>query len=338
MANAAEILRDPAWLCHRYDPASDRFGFVHVPRDQRRRVPFLTDANLPDAAATMQGVDRSAVNATAGGPLHFILHSAFCCSTLLANALDHEGVAGALKEPVVLNDLVGWRARGAPPARLSDVLADALGLLARPMAPRETVIVKPSNLVAPLVPALLAARAESRAILLYAPLPTFLASVASKGLEGRLWVRELAWKLRRDRLLEFGFDDEALYRQTDLQAAALGWLAQQRLFAEATRRLPGRVASLDSETFLERPPEAIAAAGRLFGLRIDRDTAEAVARGPVFARNAKTGETFGRSERMAVHEGPAIANADEIGKVIAWTEVVAREAGVPMQLPAPLLP
>lgn len=338
--SAQAVARDPAWLAHRYQPEGDLIGFRHVPRARRRQVPFLTDANL-EGCGPPGGLGREAAVAQAGGeaPLHFILHSAFCCSTLVANALDLPGTATSLKEPVILNDILGWRAQGAPPADVARVLDSALHLLARPFEPGEAVIVKPSNVVSALVPAMLQLRPQACALLLHAPLPVFLASVARKGLEGRLWVRELAWKLARDGLSDFGFTAEERFRHTDLQVAALAWLAQHRLFARISERLgPGRIKSLDSETLLARPAEAIAALASHFHLPMSKAQAGTIAEGTAFTRHAKTGAAFGAKDRAARHESASAANADELQKVDAWAGSVAAHAGVPLSLPAPLLP
>lgn len=332
-------LRDPAWLAHRYDPASDRIEFVAVPRPIRAQIPFFTDEYLPAGLERRVADRRVAVSAAgAGGPMMFIFHSAFCCSTLLANALEQPGIAGALKEPVILNDLSGWRRRGAGGRDIAERLDHALRLLARPWAEGEAVIVKPSNVVNALAPAMMGLRSEARAVLLHAPLRTYLESIASKGLWGRLWVRELLWKLMRDGVADFGLGDEELFRLSDLQVAAIGWLAQHRLFAGMIERFgTARVRVLDSETLLDRTVDALETLGRLFGLADLTARAAEIAGGPVFSRNAKTGAEFGRAERRAVHEGPAAANADEIGKVEAWARVVAESAGVPVQLPARLI-
>ncbi len=325
---------DPEWLAHRLDPVSGTLLFARVPRAQRAAVPFLTDDHLgtPETRVLALGEAPAAT-----GRLAFVFHSAFCCSTLIVNALEAPGRATGLKEPVLLNDIVGWRARGAEAGAVRAALDRGLAALARPFEAGEAVVVKPSNLVNSLLPMIAALRPEAPILLLHAPLAVFLRSIASKGLWGRLWVRELAWKLRRDRLLDFGLDPEAFFRLTDLQAAAVGWLAQQKLFGEAVGRLGARVRTLDSETFLDRPAEALVALFRHFGLAGSRADARAVAEGPVFARDAKTGSPFGRAAREAVHGGPAAANADEIAKVEAWAEVMARTFGVASTPGAPLL-
>ncbi|MFN7400604.1 MAG: hypothetical protein ACK5SX_16460, partial [Sandaracinobacter sp.] len=105
--------RDPAWLPHRYNAVGDRIHFVPVPRTRHREIPFLTDEQLPAAKSPTVVARATAIaHAPAPAPLHFILHSAFCCSTLLVRALDREGIAMGLSEPQILNDIVGWRHRG----------------------------------------------------------------------------------------------------------------------------------------------------------------------------------------------------------------------------------
>jgi hypothetical protein len=117
----------------------------------------------------------------------------------------------------------------------------ALLLLGRPIAAGEAMVVKPANIFNPLLPALRAMRPDAPLLLLHAPLETFLGSVARKGLDGRLWVRELMWKLiSLGQARRFGYSDEELYRQSDLQVAALGWLASR----PCSRRSPRQAASM----------------------------------------------------------------------------------------------
>ena len=327
----------PEWLAHRYDPEDDAVHFIRVDRELRRSVPFLTDEYLPptDAPLVVRRQDALAVTLDAAR-IHFILHSAYCCSTLLANAYDRDWLASSAKEPAILNDLVGWRHRGAPPARLAEVLDGSLHLLARPFRPGEAMIVKPSNVVNALAPAMLAMRPKAGCVLLYAPLRLFLGSIASKGLWGRLWVRDLMMKQLKDGLINLGFEPEDHLLQTDLQVAAVGWLAQHQLFAHLARQHADRVRTLDSETLLARPEETLAAIDGLFGLaRSAADRATAVAE--VFGRHAKFGGEFDREARAADQRSAAEVYGDEIEKVAIWAESVAANAGVAFDLPSPLV-
>jgi hypothetical protein len=331
-------LRDPQWLAHRYDEAADAIRFLRCSREARAAAPFLTDEHLAGhPVAAMPRQTAAAAGGTAPvAPVGFIFHSAYCCSTLLANIFDLPGKAMALKEPQILNDMVGWRHRGADPAAVGAVLDTSLALLARPFAPGEAVIIKPSNVVNGLASAMLTLRPDAPAILLHAPLRAFITSIARKGMWGRLWVRELLSRQLTDGMVDLGFEPRDYLLHTDLQAAAVGWLAQQKLFAALIARWPDRVRSLNSETLVAGPAQAVTAATKLFSVNVAADVIDAAVT-VEFGRDAKSGATFDAGQRAAAQAAGEAIHAEEIDKVTAWAEAVAASAGVPMTLPTPLI-
>lgn len=333
------IVRDGNWLPHRFDPEGDAIHFLHAPREIHRKVTFITDEHLPaDLEKIVLNRRDALADAVPPEPVHFIFHSAFCCSTLLARAFDIEGKAMGLKEPVILNDIVGWRLRGADPRRVGEALDHALTLLAQPFAPREACIIKPSNLLNGLAPGIMTLRPQAKALLLYAPLEIFLKSVAKKGMWGRLWVRDLMVKQLKENLIQLGLDHEQLMGATDLQAAAVGWLAQHALFARMAETLgPGRVRTLDSETLLARPRDTIGELAKLFNVGLSPAEVEAIVSGPAFKEHSKIGGTFGNTERLSEYADAFAVHREEIEKVNHWAEVVAENAGISMALNAPLL-
>lgn len=325
----AAIASDAAWLAHRYDPANDTVHFRQVPRAEHGRAPFLTDEYLGIADPLVLRREEVLAVAPPPAPVHFIFHSAYCCSTLLARAFDLPGTAMGLKEPVILNDLVGWRHRGGSPARVERVLGDALTLLARPFAPGEVSVIKPSNLLNEFAAAMLVARPQSRAVLLHAPLRVYLGSIARKGMGGRLWVRDLIVKQLEGGLIDLGFSDADYLRHTDLQAAAIGWLAQHALFQRlATRFGLVRLRVLESEVLVAEPRATLARVAALFGIAPGAAALNAVVAGAAFARDAKTGEAFAAGRRSAEQRLAADVHGEEIDKVSVWADAVARNAGV----------
>jgi hypothetical protein len=330
-------VRDAEWLAHRYDAAADAVHLRRVPRARHSEIPFLTDEYL--GSEPVQPVPfGSAVAQAPPGRLHFIFHSAFCASTLLTRALDVPGLAMGLSEPVILNDVVGFRRRGGDPRAVARLLGGSMTLLARPFAPGEMVVVKPSNILNPLAAAMLQLRRDARAVLLYAPLPVFLASVARKGMWCRLWAREHLEGLLTDGAVDLGFTPHDHFRQTDLQVAAVGWLAQHALFAALAAAVePGRVATLDSETLLAEPRSVLEALTRHYGARLDDPAIDAIATGPAFTRHSKFGQAFDAAARARESQAAAEAHHEEIAKVTEWAAAVAANAGVPMTLPRPLL-
>lgn len=330
-----QIIRDPLWFADRYDPGHDTFHFRRLPREAHREATFLTDEYLPAETAPVVIRRSDAIAAGAGrAPVHFIFHSAFCCSTVLARAFDAPGTAMGLKEPMLLNDIIGWSHRGGTARDIAPVLDDGLALLARPFAPGEAVVIKPSNVTNGLAPGMLTMRPEARALLLHAPLPVFLGSIAKKGMTGRLWVRDLLVKQLHDGLHNFGYSGQDYLGQTDLQIAAMGWLAQHMLFARMVAEFPDRVRTLDSERLMADPGLALAALSGLFAAPLDID---GVVAGPAFTTHSKFRTDFGSAARDRENRDAAGAHGDEIAKVTVWAEKVAESAGVPIVLPGALL-
>ncbi|WP_228383694.1 hypothetical protein [Sphingopyxis fribergensis] len=329
-------MRDTEWLAHRYDPGHDAFHFRRVGRAKRADVPFLTDLHLGEekSPVVLRRADCRTAAEDRPPPLHFLFHSAYCASTMLAQALDQPGVATSLSEPVLLNDMVGWRRRGATPRDHGAVMDDALAVLGRGFTPDEAVIVKPSNIFNPLARGALTLRPQARAILLHAPLRDFLLSVARKGMWCRLWCRELLEGYLADAYVQLGFEARDYFRQSDLQVAAVGWLAQQQAFAALLAWAPDRIASLDSETLTRAPAAAVAAA--MDHLRLAGDRA-AIADHPALGRNSKSGAPFAAGERQRDLAAAEAAYGEEIAQVVGWAEAVADQAGIPLALPAPLV-
>lgn len=332
---------DPAdgrWLAHRYVEGRDRLRFRWFPREQHRKITFLSDEEVGAGPShDMARAEFVALAANSARPAPaMILHSAFCCSTLLLRSLDLPGLSSGYSEPAILNDVAGLTLRRADGRQVAAAMDAALHALARPLAPGERTVVKPSNVVNALAPLMLALRPEMRLLLLHARLPAFVGSIARKEVEGRLWVRELFWKLTRLGLVaRFGLSEEELFRLTDLQVAALSWLAQHALFADLAENFPDNVRTLESSRLMDQPAAALGALGSHFGLDLDAD---AIARGPAFTSHSKDGRAFDAAARAAEEDRGAALHARELEIVLRWAERMADHAGIRLTLPQPLLP
>ncbi len=332
----AELPFNPAdaqWIAHRYERTRDEVHFRFVPREIHGDFPFLTEeyvGALP--AARLARAEAVALARETTAPLRLIFHSAFCASTLLARALDRPGLAMGLSEPTILNDIVGIRQRReVEPKRVAQLLDEAMLLLARPWGTGEAVVVKPSNILNPVAAAMLALRPDARAILLHAPLPVFLASVARKGMWCRLWARELLERLLQDGVVDLGFESHEWFRLTDLQVAAVGWVAQHRLFHEMKARFGDRVLAVDSEAMLAHAPAMLGTIANHLALG-EASIGQSLAQGPAFSRHSKSGSDFSAAERSVERAAAMAAHGEEIEKVTIWAEAVARNAGIALAL------
>jgi hypothetical protein len=331
----AQVVRDPNWIPHTFDASGDSLTFVHVPGEARTGLMFLSDEHfagkLPKAAfpagAVAPEVERSERTA-----LHFIFHTSFCCSTLLAKALEVPGKSVTLQEPDVLINLANRLIRSDDAANRQR-LELVLRLLERPFASGEAVIVKPTNFANRLLDLTLAKRENSNAVLLYSDVGTFLRSLLKRGMFGRIFGRRLFNQLRSWSPIDFGFAPEQLLEQTDAQIAALAWLMQMAHLDSVARAFgPERVMLLDSAGLLAEPASAVSDAQALFGLRLSADEISKIANGAVFARHSKFGErNYDPAARAKEHEAATAAHADELEMVTKWVEAVAAQMGLPMR-------
>ncbi len=342
MDEAATLAADAEWFPHRIDLGQGAMHFVRLTRGDHRAATFIDDQYIGEGrgrrALPLASVAPHALALPPAG-MHFIFHSAFCCSTLLARAVDIEGTSMGLKEPLALADLAEAALATRSPERFRASLQVLLNLLARPFGAGETAIVKPTNVANPLIGQMLALRPEAKALLLYSPLPDYLRSIAKKGLFGRTWARRLLASLLRMPEYDAGFSEAERWEHSDLQVAALAWLQQQAQFARLLREQPrGRLASLDSKTLLADPERTMAGVSALFGLGLDPGQVSAIAWGPIFASDSKRhDQKFDAERRAEEHARTEAAHGEEIAMVVKWAEAVAAHVGVPLRLDAPLL-
>lgn len=333
--SAQDVALDPLWLPHTYDVEGANLTFVHVPREERDRLMFLSDEHfagnfckLAFPAAAIAEEVKSAERA----PLNFIFHTSFCCSTLLARAFEMPGVSAALKEPDVFINL-GNRLIRSNDKPNRDRLELVLRLLERPFEAGESIVVKPSNFGNRLIDLILAERPNSRAVLLYSDVATFLRSLLKRGMFGRIFGRKLFNQLSKWTSLRLGYNPDEVFEQTDVQVAALAWLMQVHHFDAIARAFgPSRVTVLDSSSLLEDPVAALDEVQALFGLNLDRTKVEAIAAGPVFAKHSKFSDRdYGVEEREKEHRAVSDANSEELEMVVQWIKAIAARFEVPLR-------
>ncbi len=333
------MTRNAEFLAHRYDETSDAFQFVALDREQHRRCTFLTDEYIPAQSRRIM-IEAKDINLEPEtlAPVDFVFHSAFACSTMMARALDIDGVSMGLKEPIVLNDLVGMKRRGAAPARLNQILQQSVDLLARPFSSGEKIIIKPSNVVNCLAPSILKLRPDSKALFLHAPLKSFLRSLAAKNMWGRIWARENMIGIMDDGDLIGGFTSADLLRLTDIQVAAVAWLSEHARFAKMIDQFGGdRIKSLDSEVFLRNKQATIARISSFFTLNLGEKQIDRIVAGPAFTQHSKDFSKFDTTARLDQHSNVQDSNGEEIDMVVQWAAAVADSQNLSLDLPAPLL-
>lgn len=336
--NWLPYVEDPAWIPHAYDARRDTLVFAHLPREEQRRAVFV-DRRFVERApqsppAPLSELPPAAIRGAAA-PMHFIFHTAFCCSTLLTRALDIPGVSMGVKEPAVLVSFAQHWANARQTPGALDAFAITLDLLSRPLTPGETQIVKPSNVATHLIPEILHLRPDAKALVMWSTLDTFLGAIARRGAGGRSFARQVFQGFSEAIPLEPVFSREELLIQTDLQLAAQVWLMQMAfLNSIIARQGAARMRVLSSDSFLEDPARTLNTLSRHFDLAITPAMSEEIASGPIFREHAKNPMApFDAAAHRAQNNSLDAAHANEIAVVKQWAVTLARQCNVPLSLP-----
>ncbi|UOR15033.1 hypothetical protein [Qipengyuania aquimaris] len=327
MTDTSSIAADPSWLPHRIDVPTRMVEFIRVERDELSAQGFLADRSGEGDAKALVSWDEVTAMRPESGKLHFIFHTAFCRSTLLARALDAPGVSVGLNEPGIIVSMYNAGEAARP------LITPLLALLARPHAPGEAVFVKPTNHSNMLMPALLQARPDARAILMSNALPVFLRSVARKGLMGRRWGRQLFLEMQGYAGMDFGMDARENFAMSDLQAAGLAWFLAQRWFAlhlggQVQGVAGDRMRVLDGDRFDAERETTIASVLDFAGVDAPDGLVGQLATGDVFSQHSKLGGSF--EEKAAEEEDVKLV--EEIEQVEKWVGIIAGQTGLPIPL------
>ena len=344
-ANPKTLAADPAWLPHKMDIAKGAIRFARIDRQGISREAFL-DNRMSSSVAAWADVRIADIAHEAGAlPASilqpaFIFHTAFCCSTLMARALDTKGEALALKEPDILMDLANaYRMAKGPDARRTVDSARRLvmRLLARPHENAERVVIKPTNTANNLAP--IVAESGARAVFLFGDLKGFLVSVLKKGEACKAFVRKQYAIFALDEAGVGGIPERQALGLTDLQIAALVWRHQMELFTRILNT-PGtaHVRSLDFRVLLDRPADALIAASEHLQLGIDAQTLKEAAKGPVFQKNSKFGDQDYDAGARARDEAALMErHGEELAMIEKWAMRLKLANDISSDLPKPLL-
>lgn len=329
------LVRDPNWLPCAYDLRRNALNFAYLDRRRRTEAVFLDDRFIRGAKLSgyvpAPKLPKEAVLETSG-PLHFIFHTAFCCSTLLARALDQPGYSMGLKEPSVFSGFAKPRASGRVALGSIAALETTLHLLSRPLFGHETQVVKLNNVFTALIPQMMGLRPDAKAILLYSPLENFLRAVTRRGPEGRVYARELYQALSIVMPLDVNFTDEQLMRQTDMQIAAQAWLMQVACFRQLEMHQPHRVRTLNSDTLIADPAGVLAKVCDFLAIDLDAEARASTVNGAIFREHAKQPGVSFDGTAYAQQRQSADGYGAEIAAAVHWASKLAHHTDTPMSL------
>jgi hypothetical protein len=315
----------PSWLVDGMNIAAGNFRLILGTREEITSAPFL-DARFTKGREPRLTSFANADKLIGARPLIapvYIFHTAFCCSTLLARALDLAGSVYSLKEPNLMMELANARRIGS---WSKDVSAFRAGLiratkLVSSLAPAdETPLIKPTNAANNLLPYLLETDPAAKVLVIHSDLESFLISVLKKGEEGRSFIRFLFNILMFDLPFTRDMAPRDQMRLTDLQVAALVW----RLQSDPLKRAFGsgasaRIASLHVDRFLQDQGKALADITGFLGLNFPQKAIDDVLAGPVLKQDPKQTDTaYSTEQRTSEMDQIRAQFKSDIARTVNW--------------------
>lgn len=293
MSPLSEIFRSPDLFPIRFEFKRNTAVFTKVGLGEYRALSFLGPCAPREAATCYRvAIDYLFTQASEGRnpsprAMHYILHPAFSCSTLLARDLQCISGCLLLKEPYVLTQLA-WLGEpmGPSPCRKGRLLDLCLDLFERRYSSDSVVIVKPSDKCNHLAEALLSRNTESRILIIATTLERFLIH-ALKSAERRQWLRSALRHfavLGRSLRLVADTDCSDL---PDARGAALIWLVQRSLANRLTELHPQRVMTVLGEEVAGNASAMLLRIVEWLGLSADGPLIERILTRPERGQHAK---------------------------------------------------
>jgi hypothetical protein len=285
-----ELMSSPDLLPIGLEDRGERICFVPMSRESYRASTFL------DFRAVRRSRDSYLLSISelldlyrsspASKHPHYIMHGAFCCSTLLTRYLDLIAPLFVLREPDILRQVLLLK---YPPVSLADVppgqdmpyswetlLRLSVRLLSRTYHAGQAPLIKCNDLCNYLAEALLGLDGRSKLIFVSAKLRVFLLAVL-KSSDRRRWVRSrLNSAVRMSALAASIVGEKNGTALSDPQAAALVWLSNVYLCRSLLRNMGERIRVLDGDDVADRPREALSSVADFLDAPLPDDLLEKV--------------------------------------------------------------
>lgn len=201
-----------------------------------------------------------------------IFHTAFCGSTLMAQALDDLFNCLSLKEPDALSNLLFYLRNAPPEHATADDFDLVMSLLSRKYNPQQGVVIKANDYANPLITDLIQWHQHAPLLFMYTPLQEFLVGCL-KADNRREWILGRYQMLNTTLQDVFGVETLSEINNDEYgKMAAVYWCYNISLFNNAWQYLQNdphrlkKLRSLDFNTMLAEPEKSVLTCGDYFGL------------------------------------------------------------------------
>ncbi|MFZ1123482.1 MAG: hypothetical protein WAN81_24935, partial [Candidatus Binataceae bacterium] len=320
-------LATPDFFPMQFDAQRNSILFVQMSRQSFKQSVFLDRRAVRAGTTTLSTEIPKLMGRQAERPMHFILHGAFCGSTLLARYLETLPNCLVLKEPSVLfqlSRLPDSSPAEAEPSPWYDRLRVTLALLARGYPGDRAVSIKASDRCSWMGNLLLDHDASTKVIFVSAPLKVFLLQVLKED-ERRQFVRARVEQLGGAMAQVLFLSGIEVTDLTDGQRAAALWLLNSFLCRSLqTRPDSHRILVLNGEDLISRPEDTVLEAAEFFGLADDEGSRAALETLQPASHHAKHGQLpYDASARETDLTRAETRYGDEVGAALSWASMVA---------------
>ena len=320
-------LATPDFFPMQIDAQRNSILFVQMSRQSFKQSVFLDRRAVRAGRTTLSTEIPKLMGRQAERPMHFILHGAFCGSTLLARYLETLPNCLVLKEPSVLFQLSRLRDSSpaeAEPTPWHDRLRVTLALLARGYPGDRAVIIKANDRCSWMGNLLLDHDASTKVIFVSAPLRVFLLQVLKMD-DRRQFVRARVEQLGGAMARVLFLSGVEMTDLTDGQRAAALWLLNSFLCRSLqTRPDSHRIHVLNGEDLISRPKDTVLEAAEFFGLADSEDSRAALETLQPASHHAKHRQLpYDASARETDLTDAETRYGDEVGAALSWASTVA---------------
>ncbi len=267
------LMKAATWHLYALDPITQTSQWLQLSEAQFRAASFLDQRLLSvgENQATMPySVPLAQIQslAHAKGPpnAHFIFHIGHCGSTLISRALAASTEVLPVREPLSLRQLAASLPASAN-GQWVQMLELALAAHGRVFRPGQISMIKATSTCNNLILPLLKRAPQSRSLLLFVPLESYLAGMLGRqtpaqDLRGHAAARLEDWR----RMTGTSLQVAEITEFSEVQLAVISWLSCMALLLQALRQHADRCLLLDFESFLAEPENVLVRLISFFGL------------------------------------------------------------------------
>jgi hypothetical protein len=340
----AGLRTNPDFLLQDIDFRERRGLVIKISETAYRKTAFLDErvfsADTQGAWFPLESLLQITAGLTITRSPHYISHIGHCGSTLISRLLGELPTIFSVREPVALLALaMVMREQDTTVTTLGihewkRLLSMSLSLLSRTYRSDDKPVIKLTSAAGNLLEPLLDAHAESKALLLYVNLETYLTTMLraeatreSVRVYSRAWLSDLR---QQTGYAVLGKDPLDVGLQT-----AINWLAMLSTFSRATQRNPGRTLWMNFDVFLGAPAKHMRILNDFLGLKASVDTINSLFNGELMQLYAKDPrQSFDKHMRQRELAAARQHFETEIRTAMDWAESLC------MDIPAlePVIP